>query len=385
MQRPKQSLFQRLPRPRRRREARGGPRYWRWFFLLLLVSGAVWYWQVRKPSPGSSESLEVTSKPQPVVPVSENSEPTVRLRHVDSAQTTTAAPEMETDFRPRIPRDVFEAQIAMSRDGICSGSIDGAWGQQTQNAVIAYQQKHGLRVTAQLDNATRERLQLQEPPLMTYTIQAGDFARLRPLPKGWLARSEIDRLDYSTILELVAEKHAANPNKIRQLNPHVVNWDAVNAGTVVAVPNVTRPALPRPVALIVIHLTNKTLQAFDSDSRLLLHFPCSIARRVEKRPVGRLEVQVTAENPNYTFNPDTFPDSEEAQRLGRKLILQPGPNNPVGLAWIDLNLDGYGIHGSPDPEMVGRTESSGCFRLANWNATYLLRYAFPGLPVQVEP
>jgi lipoprotein-anchoring transpeptidase ErfK/SrfK len=292
---------------------------------------------------------------------------------------------METDFRPRIPRDVFEGQIAMFRDGICSGSIDGAWGRQTQTAVIAYQQKHGLRVTAQLDNATRERLQLQEPPLTTYTIQAGDFARLRPLPKGWLARSEIDRLDYSTILELVAEKHAANPNKIRQLNPHVTNWDAVNAGTVVAVPNVTRQPLPRPVALIVIHLTNKTLEAFDSDSRLLVHFPCSIARRVEKRPVGRLEVQVTAENPNYTFNPDTFPESEEARRIGRKLILQPGPNNPVGLAWIDLNLDGYGIHGSPDPEMIGRTESSGCFRLANWNATFLLRYAVPGLPVQVEP
>jgi lipoprotein-anchoring transpeptidase ErfK/SrfK len=228
-------------------------------------------------------------------------------------------------------------------------------------------------------------LTLQVPPLTTYTITAADFARLRPLPKGWLARSEIDHLDYSTILELVAEKHMANPKKIRQLNPQVANWDAVNAGTVVVVPNVPRKPLPRPAALIVIHLANKTLQVYDADSRLLAHFPCSIARRVEKRPVGRLEVVVTAENPNYTFNPETFPDSPEAQKIGRKLILQPGPNNPVGLAWIDLNLEGYGIHGSPDPEMIGRTESSGCFRLSNWNATYLLHNVFAGMPVQVEP
>lgn len=292
---------------------------------------------------------------------------------------------MEKDFRPRLPQDVFEAQIAMSRDGIGSGSIDGAWGRKTQAAVIAYQQKHGLRLTGQLDNATREILQLQEPPLTTYTITAADFARLRPLPKGWLAKSEIDRLDYLTILELVAEQHMADPKKVKQLNPQVANWDSVNAGTVVAVPNVKRPPLARRPALIVIHLTNKTLQVFDSDSRLLAHFPCSIARKVEKRPVGRLEVVVAAKDPNYTFNPENFPNSAEAQRIGRKLVLQPGPNNPVGLAWIGLNLEGYGIHGSPNPETVGRTESSGCFRLANWNATFLLPQVYPGLPVQVEP
>jgi lipoprotein-anchoring transpeptidase ErfK/SrfK len=118
---------------------------------------------------------------------------------------------------------------------------------------------------------------------------------------------------------------------------------------------------------------------------LLAHFPCSIARRVEKRPVGRLEVVTAAPHPNYTFNPANFPDSAEAQRIGRKLILQPGPNNPVGVAWIGLNLPGYGIHGSPEPEKIGRTESAGCFRLSNWNAEYLLPLVYPGLPIDVEP
>ncbi|MBM3844841.1 MAG: L,D-transpeptidase, partial [Verrucomicrobia bacterium] len=131
-------------------------------------------------------------------------------------------------------------------------------------------------------------------------------------------------------------------------------------------------------------LTHRTLQAFDESQRLLLHFPCSIARDVNKRPVGALRVEKVASGPNYTFNPDVFPESAEAKALGRKLILQPGPNNPVGAAWISLDRPGYGIHGTPHPEQVGRTESHGCFRLANWNAELLLSVVWVGLPVEVE-
>ncbi len=107
--------------------------------------------------------------------------------------------------------------------------------------------------------------------------------------------------------------------------------------------------------------------------------------RVEKRPAGELHVTAIAENPNYTFNPEVFPESAEARELGRKLILPPGPNNPVGTAWISLDLPGYGIHGTPSPEQVGRTESHGCFRLANWNASYLVKLVWVGMPVYVEP
>jgi lipoprotein-anchoring transpeptidase ErfK/SrfK len=92
-----------------------------------------------------------------------------------------------------------------------------------------------------------------------------------------------------------------------------------------------------------------------------------------------------APNPNYTFDPAVFPESPEARALGRKLILPPGPNNPVGVAWIGLDKSGYGIHGTPKPEDVGRTESHGCFRLANWNAELLLKMVGVGTPVLVEP
>ncbi len=148
-------------------------------------------------------------------------------------------------------------------------------------------------------------------------------------------------------------------------------------------PNAAFPDAPDPAAWVTIHLAAKTLEAFDARTNLLAHFPCSIARHVEKRPVGLLHVVVVAPNPNYTFDPDVFPESAEAKQLKRKLVLPPGPNNPVGVAWIGLDRPGYGMHGTPRPEEVGRTESHGCFRLANWNAEYLVRIIRVGTPVYV--
>lgn len=296
-------------------------------------------------------------------------------------------PPIEDDFRPRLPRDVFEAQVSLARDAICPGAIDGAWGSQTRNAVAAFQQKHGLRVTGQLDNPTREALKLNVQPLRHYVVTEEDVARLRPWPKGWMERSELDFMGYSTVLEAVSERHLTHPNHLKRLNPHV-DWNAVPPGTRLVVPNIgTRAPPPSFPEYILISLSAKTLQLYDASDALLAHFPCSIARRVEKRPVGELSILTVAANPNYTFNPETFPDSPDAQKVGRKLILQPGPNNPVGTAWIALSAgDGsYGIHGSPEPEKIGRTESSGCFRLANWNAEYLLPLVRTGMLVRVEP
>jgi len=118
---------------------------------------------------------------------------------------------------------------------------------------------------------------------------------------------------------------------------------------------------------------------------MIAHFPVSIARMAEKRPEGELHVTVVIPDPNYTFDPEVFPESEEGRQLGRKLVLPRGPNNPVGVAWIGLDRPGYGIHGTPLPELVGRTESHGCFRLANWDAKTLLELAWVGLSVVVDP
>ena len=277
---------------------------------------------------------------------------------------------------------MFEAQVALARFGISSGSLDGVMGSQTRAAVLAFQRMTGLPESLELNAATRARLMLDSPPLKTYTVTSNDLARLQLLSKTWLGKSQQTALDFETILELVAEKGHASPNLIRRFNP-TVDWTNVVAETTIQIPDVEYPPPKTKAAFVVISLAEKKLEAFDAQTNLLAHFPCSIAARVEKRPAGELHVSAVAPNPDYTFNPEVFPESPEAQQLKTKLVLPPGPNNPVGTAWISLDKPGYGMHGTPSPEQVGRTESHGCFRLANWNAEYLVKLVTVGTPVRV--
>ena len=272
----------------------------------------------------------------------------------------------------------------MARQGISSGSLDGLVGSQTRAALRAYQQKERLPVTGELDLATKERLLLATPIYAAYTVTTSDLGRLQPLSSTWLGKSQQTALDYETILELVAERSHSHPNLIRRLNP-AIDWANVAAGTTLQMPDVAYADVSVKAAFATISLGGKVCEAFDANANLLAHFPCSIAQRVEKRPIGELHVAVVAPNPNYTFDPDVFPESAEARQLKRKLVLPPGPNNPVGVAWVGLDKPGYGIHGTPSPELVGRTDSHGCFRLANWNADYLLKLVWIGMPVQVVP
>jgi lipoprotein-anchoring transpeptidase ErfK/SrfK len=343
-----------------RRNKRGGG-FFRWFLALVIIGAAMWLWW-RHGHPNKivrATTTAVKAKPQP--------------------KALVVVRQTAADF-PRPVRDIFEAQVALARRGISPGSIDAAIGSQTREAISVFQQVEKLPETGRLDTNTRPQLTLDAPLLTTCAVTTNDLARLQPLGKTWLAKSQQTALDYETLLELVAEKSHAHPELIRRLNPNV-NWTNVAAGTVLQILDVNYPAPTDKAAFVVIHLGGKFLEAFDAETNLIAHFPCSIAARFDKRPVGELHVKVLAPNPNYTFDPELFPESSETQ----KLILPPGPNNPVGVAWIGLDKPNYGIHGTPAPEQVGRTESHGCFRLANWDADYLSKLAWVGMPVEIEP
>jgi lipoprotein-anchoring transpeptidase ErfK/SrfK len=347
----------RFARARRRKHSG-----WRWLLVLIAVAAMTWiWWQHEHPKKvGRPPRTAVTSPAKPLV-----------IAHQSPA-----------DF-PRPVRNVLEAQIALARRAISSGSFDAALGSQTHEAISVFQGIEGLPQTGALDAETRTRLMLDAPLLTTYVVTTNDLTRLQPLGKTWLSKSQQSALDYETELELVAEKSHSHPILIRRLNPSV-NWTNITPGTVLQIPDVNYPAPTNKAAFAVIHLDGKFLEAFGLETNLLAHFPCSIAAHVEKRPVGELHVVVIAPNPNYTVDPELFPESPELQVVGHKLILPPGPNNPVGVAWIGLDKTGYGIHGTPNPEQVGRTESHGCFRLANWDAEYLSKLVWVGMPVFVE-
>jgi lipoprotein-anchoring transpeptidase ErfK/SrfK len=141
---------------------------------------------------------------------------------------------------------------------------------------------------------------------------------------------------------------------------------------------------PKPAALRIL-IQETSLQAVSADGKILAHFPCSIAKNKEKVPQKHLKIVNFAFNPNYTFDPLLFASAAAAEGIKGKLILSPGPNNPVGVVWIGLNLPGYGIHGTPEPEQISRTGSHGCFRLANWNAEKVLRMIKTGMRVEIVP
>lgn len=347
-----------------------------WLMIVALSGFFGWLWWHAGRAPVGKHSMFTQTK-SVNIPVQPKAPGTARVE-----QASVSFSDNPTAQYPRPVQNVLEAQIALISEGISSGSLDGAIGSQTRAALTAFQRDQGLNMTGELDSITKSNLLLDNAPFTTYTISSEDLARLQPIAATWLGKSQQTALDFETILELVSEKTFSHPNLIRRLNS-TVNWSNVVAGTVLQVPNASYPDDPSKAAWITIHLSTRILEAFDDETNLIAHFPCSIARQVEKRPVGLLHVEVIAPHPNYTFDPAVFPESAEGRELHRKLILPPGPNNPVGVAWIGLDRPGYGIHGTPRPEEVGRTESHGCFRLANWNAEFLLKLITVGTPVYV--
>jgi lipoprotein-anchoring transpeptidase ErfK/SrfK len=369
--------------------------------LVAIVAGLGWFWWHQKhhkknlrhktvsSSQVNSKPASQTLAPIPVPPpqVSAPTAPAIpantNISLSEKNQPIVVAPQSSAEF-PRPARDALEMQIALARRAISPGSIDSAIGSQTRAAIAAFQRSQKLFESSSLDTNTRPLLTLDAPILATYTVTTNDLTSLQPIGKTWLEKSQQSALAYETELELVAEKAHSHPLLIKKLNPGV-DWTNIIAGTVLKIPDVEYPEPDDKAAFVVIHLSEKFLEAFDAQTNLLAHFPCSIAAKVEKRPVGELHVVVIAPNPNYTVNPELFPESDELKALGHKLILPPGPNNPVGIAWIGLDRPGYGMHGTPTPEQVGRTESHGCFRLANWDAAYLLKLSWIGMPVMVDP
>lgn len=379
----------------------------RFFAVVILVGVAVlaWLWFNEKPvanrtQPKNASAKTVaaeskTSAPLSVLVMTKSNLPPGKDTNfsVISLSKTQAIATAPVSAKANIPQSddvigrpvqtVLEAQVALAQLGISAGSIDGIIGSQTRSALRAFQQTRQLPVTGELDAVTKSKLLLTAPLYVGYVVTADDLNSIEPLGTNWRSKSQQAHLGYESLLEMISEKTCCHPNFLKRLNPQV-NW--TNAiSTTLRVLNVEKPKVMASAAFIRIRLSEKTLEAFDESTNLLAHFPCSIAKRVEKRPIGLLHVAAIAENPDYTFDPENFPESAEARAIKTKLILSPGPNNPVGTVWIGLDKPGYGIHGTPNPEAVGRTESHGCFRLANWNAEYLLRLVSIGTTVFVEP
>jgi len=351
-------------------------------------------WQPRDSGPSTNQpaTTDSTNAPQPAA------ERSPSLSEITNSSPATSAPPAQFKPNPslivppapshawpaRPAETVLEAQIALARQGLSPGPIDSLNGPRTRRAVRAFQELEGLEPTGTLDLNTRSRLLLTEPPYVLYTVTTQDMARLMPVPPTWIEKSLAPRLDYESLVELIAEHSQSSPDLIRQLNQDR-DWSRIGAGTSLTVPNVRLPTLRQSVATLRINLRDRELVAVGFDGSRIALFPCSIAREVQDRLVGRLHVASIVLNPDYTFDPARFRQTPEVRQIKERLRIPPGPNNPVGVAWIGLDRPGYGIHGTPTPERVGQAESLGCFRLTNWNIELLASLAWVGMPVDIAP
>ncbi|MEG0818551.1 MAG: L,D-transpeptidase, partial [Brevundimonas sp.] len=258
------------------------------------------------------------------------------------------------------------------------GVIDGLGGDNTRQAIAAFEKAAGLPEDGVLDAEVFRRLTAADTGkvMADYTIAAVDLAGpfVGQLPSDLQAMSKLATVGYATPLEALAEKFHMTEGLLHALNPGV---DFGKAGQTIIVAAVAQTDLTGDVARIVVDKTERSVRAYDANDKLLAFYPATIGSSARPAPSGDLTVVGVAPDPNYTYDPDRV----SYDRGDRKVIVPPGPNNPVGSVWIDLSRDTYGIHGTPDPSKVGKTFSSGCVRLTNWDAEQLASRVKPGVRV----
>ena len=273
-------------------------------------------------------------------------------------------------------------QICLDREGFSPNTIDGNWGRKSQSALEKFCADQGLAVPATPEAAYDQIFKGAQAHLFeTVQVTAADLAAIVSIPRDPDGKSKLAQMGYESVKEMFAERGHMSRRGLERLNPHIKDWDHVAAGTLIKLPafpsiDEALAAWPRKrqteslptAALVKISLSRFEVSVFDGNGKYLALFPCSIARNKAKIPAKKdLKIVTQIAHPNYTYTPDFVPAGKKASRY----IFPSGPNCPVGVAWLGLDLPGYGIHGTPLPESIGNAESHGCFRLSNWNAARL--------------
>lgn len=275
---------------------------------------------------------------------------------------------------------MLRAQVLLERARFSPGEIDGFGGDNTRRAIAAFQRSRDLTASGELDAATWEVLNADTAPvLVEHELAAADVAGpFRQLPEDMLEKSKLDALGFENAAEALGEKFHASPALLKRLNP---DSDLAAAGTRILVPDVTAAAPLPEIAKVVVDKSDSVVQLITADGTVAAQFPASTGSEHDPLPIGEWTIEGVALDPTFHYNPDLFWDADPSHA---KATLAPGPNNPVGVAWVDLSKKHYGIHGTPMPANVGKTDSHGCIRLTNWNVRVLAESVKPGTPAVLQ-
>lgn len=267
---------------------------------------------------------------------------------------------------PRMTRAAtFVAEVLLDRLDISPGVIDGKAGSNAGKAIAAFQRSRGLTVSGKLDRATWDKLcDASTPALIAYTIADEDVRGpfVPQIPRDLEAMSKLTSLGYRSAAQLLAEKFHTSEEVIAELNP----GKAVDrAGTVITVPNVAGGRPAGQVVRIEVDKLAGTVRALGHHDELVAFYPASVGSTEKPAPTGTFQVRRIARDPTWHYDPKF---QFKGVKTNRDVTIAPGPNNPVGVVWIEITKESYGIHGTSHPETIGKTGSHGCVRLTNWDA-----------------
>ena len=316
---------------------------------------------------------------------------------------------------------IFHAQVLLDVAGFPSGVIDGKKGMVFAKSVSGFQQAHNLPDTGQIDEATKTALlAMNREALVSVTLTPEQVSGpyVMPLPKKPEEQAKLPFLGYRNMLEQVAEEFHTTPDTIVALNgpeakigagqtlklPNVIaanrNYDGlkddikpwfaklnVDSGTVQGdyiivskKEGVMRVMKGTPPAAPLTRDGGKGAKykapADIGQGQVIAQFPVTMGSSHDPLPFGIWKATTYAYLPPFHYQPDLFWDAKDKTADDKRL--PPGPNGPVGLAWLDLTKEHYGIHGTPTPETIGRAESHGCIRMSNWDVLRLSRMLKPG-------
>ncbi|MDB5438567.1 MAG: murein L,D-transpeptidase [Caulobacteraceae bacterium] len=295
-------------------------------------------------------------------------------------------------------QDALGVQVALDVAGFSPAAIDGRMGKLTVMALSGFQAARGLEVTGLADAPTLQALAAgtgSQSVTLTEADVAGPF--VKRIPASAPAQAKLKALSYTSVQEALAEKYHTTPALLRSLNPGA----SFAAGSTITVPAVALPASAEAgttdwdaalaslsvaktqpkAARIIVDKSEKNVRVYDAAGALIAQFPATLGSSHDPLPLGDWKILGVSKLPPFNYDPNLFWD---AKPKDAKAKLPPGPNGPVGVVWIDLSKDHYGIHGTPNPESIGRAESHGCIRLTNWDAARLAQMVSPSLPITLQ-